>query len=354
MALLWVARIIFVILCSITAWQLSEMVGMARPLKYIMPLVGLVAGILLVKLESITKKVLLLRPAPSAVGLVLGVLLGAAISQLFLDQVVDNFALSVSFRNFAPLFLIVLFGYIGAAVGVSWKPRTDATSRILAGGNGEALSLRDVGIPKILDTCVIIDGRIADICETDFVEGKLIVPQFVLSELQNIADSADPLRRARGRRGLDIINRLKNGSDRFEVEISEQDFPDIAEVDAKLVQLTKLLNGKILTTDFNLNKVASIQGVRVLNINDLANAMKPALLPGDTLQIRVIKEGKEANQGVGYLDDGTMVVVEEGKKYQGRDMQVEVTSVIQTQAGRMIFSKVSMESDARRVQSSAR
>jgi uncharacterized protein YacL len=193
--------------------------------------------------------------------------------------------------------------------------------------------------PKVLDTSVIIDGRIADICKLGFIEGSLVIPRFVLAELQNIADSPEPLRRTRGRRGLDILNEIQKQVS-INVRISEVDFPDIAEVDSKLVRLAKDIRGKIITNDFNLNKVAQFQGIEVLNINDLANALKPIVLPNEDFIIKIIKEGKEQGQGVGYLDDGTMVVVENGARLIGKEVKVTVTSVLQTSAGQMIFTKV--------------
>jgi uncharacterized protein YacL len=201
---------------------------------------------------------------------------------------------------------------------------------------------------KVLDTSVIIDGRIADVCDTGFIEGNLIVPQFILQELQHIADSADSLRRARGRRGLDILHRIQKMSG-ITVKIVEDDFPKIKEVDAKLVALAKMMDAKILTNDFNLNKVAALQGVPVLNINELANALKPVVLPGETMKVFVLKEGKEQNQGVAYLDDGTMVVVENGRRFIGKNIDVSVTSVLQTTAGRMIFSRPKNEHDRHEV-----
>lgn len=192
--------------------------------------------------------------------------------------------------------------------------------------------------PKVLDTSVIIDGRIFDICKTEFVEGTLVIPSFVLDELRHISDSADSLKRNRGRRGLDILNRIQKELE-IETQIWEGDFPEIAEVDAKLLKLAQTLNGKVVTNDFNLNKVAEFQGVPVLNINELANAIKPVLLPGEEMKVIVIKDGKEATQGIAYLDDGTMIVVEGGRKYIGEEVYVIVTSVLQTAAGRMIFAK---------------
>ena len=194
------------------------------------------------------------------------------------------------------------------------------------------------GTPKILDTSVIIDGRIFDICKTGFIEGKLIIPFFVLEELRHIADSSDSLKRNRGRRGLDILNKIQNELD-IKVEIWEKDFPDIAEVDSKLLKLATVVSGKVVTNDYNLNKVAEFQRVPVLNINEMANAVKPMLLPGEEMNLLISKIGKEQNQGIGYLDDGTMIVVEDGKKYVGMLIYVIVTSVLQTAAGRMIFAK---------------
>jgi uncharacterized protein YacL len=197
---------------------------------------------------------------------------------------------------------------------------------------------------KLLDTSAIIDGRIADVCEAGFIEGVFIVPQFILQELQFVADSQDSMKRARGRRGLDVLHRIQQMST-ITVRIVEEDFPKIKEVDAKLVALAQLLHAKIITNDFNLNKVAQLQGVTVLNINELANSLKPVVLPGEIMRVFVLKEGKEYNQGVAYLDDGTMVVVENGRKLIGKNVEVTVTSVLQTTAGRMIFSRPKEESE---------
>lgn len=192
--------------------------------------------------------------------------------------------------------------------------------------------------PKILDTSVIIDGRILDICQTGFIEGHLVIPHFVLEELRHIADSSDDLKRNRGRRGLDILNKIQKDID-IPVELTELDFPNIAEVDSKLLKLAQVMDGKVLTNDYNLNKVAKFQGVVVLNINELANAIKPIVLPGEEMNIQIVKDGKESGQGVAYLDDGTMIVVEGGRKFIGKNINVIVTSVLQTAAGRMIFAK---------------
>ncbi|MBA5851789.1 PIN/TRAM domain-containing protein [Clostridium sp. cel8] len=192
--------------------------------------------------------------------------------------------------------------------------------------------------PKVLDTSVIIDGRIFDICQTGFIEGPLIIPNFVLAELRHIADSSDGLKRTRGRRGLDILNKIQKELS-IDVKIYEKDFPDIKEVDSKLLKLSQVLDGKVITNDYNLNKVAEFQGVPVLNINELANAVKPVVLPGEEMTVQIIKDGKESGQGIAYLDDGTMIVIEGGRKYIGETKNVVVTSVLQTAAGRMIFAK---------------
>lgn len=194
------------------------------------------------------------------------------------------------------------------------------------------------GMPKVLDTSVIIDGRILDICQSGFIEGELIIPHFVLDELRHIADSSDSLKRNRGRRGLDILNKIQKELS-IEVQITDKDFPDIEEVDSKLLKLAQFVNGKVITNDYNLNKVAGVQGVPVLNINELANSVKPVVLPGEEMTIQIIKDGKEQEQGIAYLDDGTMIVVEGGKRHIGEIMDVIVTSVLQTAAGRMIFAK---------------
>ncbi|MER3423597.1 MAG: PIN domain nuclease [Nitrospiraceae bacterium] len=197
---------------------------------------------------------------------------------------------------------------------------------------------------KILDTSVIIDGRVADLCETGFLEGTFLVPQFILHELQHIADSSDSSKRARGRRGLDILNKIQKMVD-IDVRIVDDDFPQVKDVDSKIVVLAKQVGAKVITNDLNLNKVAELQGVRVLNINELCNALRPVVLPGETIRVFVLKEGKEAGQGVAYLDDGTMIVVDNAKRWIGHNVDVVVTSVLQTTAGRMIFTRLKEEAD---------
>ena len=263
------------------------------------------------------------------VGLVFATLIGVPISRI-------HFVIG-------PI-LFILIDLIGALVGIKiFIKRKDDILNLLT-------SIKKNGIrdkknkhnekicPKILDTSVIIDGRIFDICQTGFVEGPLVIPGFVLNELRHISDSADGLKRNRGRRGLDILNKIQKELS-IETQIYEEDFPEIAEVDAKLLKLAQVLNGKVVANDFNLNKVAEFQGVPVLNINELANAIKPVLLPGEEMKVVVMKDGKEASQGIAYLDDGTMIVVEGGRKFISEEIMVVVTSVLQTAAGRMIFAK---------------
>ncbi|NPV71742.1 MAG: PIN/TRAM domain-containing protein [Firmicutes bacterium] len=237
--------------------------------------------------------------------------------------------------------VMLLFGYLGAAVLTRKKDDlAGLIGLVKSGSRGERASV-GAGTavqPKILDTSVIIDGRIADICKTGFIEGPIVIPGFVLEELRHIADSSDVLKRNRGRRGLEVLNRIQKELD-VQVQIYEKDIGGMSEVDSKLVKLARILGGRIITNDFNLNKVAELQGVRVLNINELANSVKPVVLPGEEMTVHVIKDGKEAGQGVAYLDDGTMIVIDGGKRHIGETIGVMVTSVLQTAAGRMIFAK---------------
>ncbi len=249
--------------------------------------------------------------------------------------------------SIGPIILIlvnILAAVIGAEIMI--KKKEDITALLvnikkpaLKEKKGkESVKEAVIGIPKILDTSVIIDGRIFDICETGFVEGPLVIPNFVLDELRHISDSSDSLKRNRGRRGLDILNKIQKELS-IETQIVDDDFPKIAEVDAKLLKLAQKIQGKVITNDYNLNKVAEFQGVPVLNINELSNAIKPVVLPGEEMRIDIVKDGKESSQGVAYLEDGTMIVVEDGRKYIGQTTDVIVTSVLQTAAGRMIFAK---------------
>lgn len=265
----------------------------------------------------------------AGIGLILGILFGYA------------FPISTmsSIGSYLQVLINIILAYLGLTITMrkaedlfSIFQRTGSSSKQRREKKGNHVT------PKLLDTSVIIDGRIADICKTGFIEGTLIIPDFVLEELRHIADSPDLLKRNRGRRGLDILNQIQKHMS-INVEIVESNFDDFEEVDSKLVKLGKIMNGKILTNDFNLNKVAELQGVSVLNINELSNALKPIVLPGEEMEVKVIKEGKEYGQGVAYLDDGTMIVVDHGKKHIGEEIDVLVTSILQTAAGRMIFAK---------------
>lgn len=267
---------------------------------------------------------------------------GALIS-LILTSLVGLPLNSIDLFGLGPILFVLLnliFAIIFANIFIE---KRDDISNVLA--NLRKNNIKDKkskgntkSISKVLDTSVIIDGRIFDICQTGFVEGPLVIPNFVLDELRHISDSADSLKRNRGRRGLDILNKIQKELD-IETQIWEGDFPEIQEVDSKLLKLAQTLKGKVITNDFNLNKVAEFQGVPVLNINELANAIKPIVLPGEEMKVIVVKDGKEATQGIGYLDDGTMIVVEGGRRYMGEQITVIVTSVLQTAAGRMIFAK---------------
>jgi len=273
-------------------------------------------------------------PMADLVAAILGLIAGLVISALLFPSLPKINGL----EWLLPLLLSTILGTVGFRLGFAKKEEllTLLFRKTQEIPSDEAASGFEEH--KILDTSVIIDGRIADICKTGFIEGTLVIPEFVLEELQHIADSSDLLKRNRGRRGLDILNKIQKELD-VRVLIYEGDFEEISEVDSKLVKLAKVLRGKVLTNDFNLNKVCELQGVSVLNINDLANAVKPVVLPGEEILVQVIKDGKEYGQGVAYLDDGTMIVVEGGREFIGTSLDVLVTSVLQTSAGRMIFAK---------------
>lgn len=270
--------------------------------------------------------------AISSIGLIIGLLIA-----FLLSQPINN--LGIPYVGVvSSIVLYGIFGYLGLTIPNRKKDDIQSNLGNIRRGSKDRVKSSNRSCPKVLDTSVIIDGRIADICKTGFVEGPLIIPQFVLEELQHIADSSDSLKRNRGRRGLDILNKIQKELD-IEVIINDRKIDDVEEVDSKLLKLTQLLKGKIITNDYNLNKVAEVQGIDVLNINELANAVKPVVLPGEEMVVHVIKDGKELNQGLAYLDDGTMIVVEGGRKYIGETIDVIVTSVLQTSAGRMIFAK---------------
>ncbi len=291
--------------------------------------IGLVVGVLVIIFETKIRQVPLKVIIGGAIGLVIGLFLANLLVNSFITALFEGLGINLS----AFVLINSALGYLGLILGMK-KGKEFEPSRIPwfskrtnASSDGH----------KVLDTSVIIDGRIADICDTGFMEGTFIIPQFILQELQHIADSSDPLKRGRGRRGLDVLNRIQKQAN-LEVKIVDQDFPKIQEVDAKLIALAKDINAKIVTNDFNLNKVAELQGIPVLNINQLFNALKPVVLPGEVMNVKILKEGKEPGQGVAYLDDGTMVVVDNARRHMGKNVDVTVTSVLQTTAGRMIFT----------------
>lgn len=281
-------------------------------------------------------------PLSDLLGAAIGLIVGLIIANLL----GSSFARIPWVGNYVPLAGSILFGYLGMSIGLKKKEELLSVFSIFPKIGRDRDKLSPIKIDyknsscsyKILDTSVIIDGRIADICKSGFIDGTLVIPGFVLEELRHIADSSDALKRNRGRRGLDILNKIRKELDVM-VQISERDFAEIAEVDSKLVRLAQEINGVVITNDYNLNKVAELQGVKVLNINELANALKPVFLPGEEMVVQIVKDGKESKQGIGYLDDGTMIVVEQGKKFINQTIIVVVTSVLQTAAGRMIFAK---------------
>jgi uncharacterized protein YacL len=292
--------------------------------------VGAAAGVGVVLFEIRIKQVSLKRLIGAAFGSVLGIL-GAYLISLVLGRAMPDSGSTVPFLE---VVLLAWMTYCGLVVGAA---KGDMLNLAALGGlfGGEMVSKNTF---KILDTSVIIDGRIADIVETGFVEGAIVIPQFVLRELQLVADSSDSMKRNRGRRGLDVLQRIQK-MPQINVQILEDDFPNVRDVDMKLIELAKVYNCKIMTNDFNLNKVAQLHGVEVLNINELANALKPVVLPGETMRVFILKEGKEYNQGVAYLDDGTMVVVDNARKMISKTIDIAVTSVLQTTAGKMIFGR---------------
>ena len=323
---LFVVRFLFVLIVSATCYLIQPF---DLPSKLHAGIVGAIIGVAIVLFEWKLRSISLKRLIGAAIGSVLGIF-GAYLFAL----VIRNSLPPGHTQSFLQLIVMLLMAYVGLIVGSN---KGDLLNLSALGGvfGGEKQPKKSY---KILDTSVIIDGRIADICETGFVDGILIIPQFVLRELQQVADSADSLKRNRGRRGLDILQRIQKMAG-LTVQIVETDYPNIREVDLKLIELAKQTEAKIVTNDFNLNKVAQLQGVEVLNINELANSLKPIVLPGETMRVFILKEGKEYNQGVAYLDDGTMVVVDNARKMIGKTIDVSVTSVLQTTAGKMIFGK---------------
>jgi len=330
---LWLIRLFLVVLSSIVGYQVGVVMRTLGPHAGIIGALigGAIAGFLIL-LEMMLKKV----STRGLSSVVFGLLFGLLMARLVITTL-DLLPAGIQVDHPIRTMIVVIFCYFGMAIAVRGR---DEFNIIIPYIKFTRQDQREEII--ILDTSVVIDGRITDVCHTRFIEGRFIVPRFVLKELQQIADSQDPIKRNRGRRGLDVLAAVQK-IPHIDVRIHDEDFPDTKEVDEKLVKLAKLMGGKILTNDFNLNKIAELQGVQVLNINELANALKPVVLPGEALETRVIKEGKEYNQGIAYLDDGTMVVVEQGRNLIGQTVRVMVTSVLQTAAGRMIFAKLDSE-----------
>ncbi|HOQ90023.1 MAG TPA: TRAM domain-containing protein [Candidatus Hydrogenedentes bacterium] len=339
-----IVRVVFTIACGVMGglWaryfieQLNEAGNQIPMMPWIGvgAAVGILTGVVVLVAVHLISQEMYERLAPAVVAVVIALLVGYAVSRYMLFWFPHT---EPTLQIFISVTIVLIFGYIGIYVALNraarWESLMSAVKRT------SAVPASAGGSIKLVDTSVLIDGRIADICASGFVEGVLMVPRFVLKELQHIADSADVLRRAKGRRGLDILKKIQDLESKVSVVICEDDPDNVREVDAKLVELAKRFKAKILTLDFNLNKVAQIDGVEVLNINELANALKPAVLPDEVMEVKIIKEGKESNQGVGYLDDGTMIVVDGGRVHMGKTVQAVVTSVLQTSAGKMIFTR---------------
>jgi uncharacterized protein YacL len=324
MAWFALARVIFVVAVAYAAAVLRPLpAGLAANVAF-----SLVLAALVVLFESRLRETSVARVLGALLGCAIGLIIAHAISSgLFWADRSDQ---QVAFLN---SFVLIVLPYLGLVLGGKhgeWLEPARLITLFRAQGPQRRY--------KILDTSVIIDGRVADVCETGFVDGTLVVPQCVLKELQLVAYSSDSLKRNRGRRGLDILQRIQKMAG-VEVMISDLDFPEVREVDLKLIELARTMPGKIVTNDFNLNKIAQLRGVDVLNVNELANALKPVVLPGETMKVFILKEGKEYNQGVAYLDDGTMVVVDNARKMISKTIDIVVTSVLQTTAGKMIFGR---------------
>jgi uncharacterized protein YacL len=331
----WILRILLFLICGISGFALTQGISASPPI----PFLGLLAGFFLagltLLLEKGLKKIPLRNLLGSFIGLILGILIANLISNVFFPNLFDHQQIILPLLGA----LYGVCGYIGLRIGFKKGEEIHLPGLKLFSKNPPPSEN-----VKILDTSVIIDGRIADITETGFIEGALIIPQFVLNELQHIADSSDSIKRTRGKRGLEVLHHLQKQAG-VDIRIMDRDYPAIKEVDSKLIELAKEVRGKIITNDANLNKVAELQGIEVLNINELANSLKPVVLPGEEINVKILKEGKEMGQGVAYLDDGTMIVVDNGRRQMGKTIDVTVTSVLQTPAGRMIFARLKEEAN---------
>lgn len=318
--------------------HLTELVGdSVRTKQAYSALFGAIIALMIIGVEVRARRASLKTLIGAAVGSIVGIIGAYMIGMLISSQDINT--VPGELKTFLTIALAFFMGYIGLMVGAAKGEYIDLSA--LGGIFSDKNIKRDY---KILDTSVIIDGRIADVAETGFLGGTLIIPNFILAELQQVADSSDSSKRQRGRRGLDMLQRLRNNST-LDIQIVETDFPAVKEVDLKLIELGKQLDAVIVTNDFNLNKVSQLRGVSVLNINELANALKPVVLPGEAMRVFILKEGKEYNQGVAYLDDGTMVVVDNARRLIGKTADIAVTSVLQTTAGKMIFGRMWEEKD---------
>ena len=333
-----IARIAFVALLALLGFVLDPFGGTQRfgfdasTNRLLSSVLGTLIALLIIGFEMRVRQASLKTLIGAAVGSILGIVGAFLIGVLISIQ--KEKAVPAEMQTFITISLAFFMGYIGLMVGAAKGEFIDLSA--LGGIFSDKTVKRDY---KVLDTSVIIDGRIADVAETGFLGGTLIIPNFILTELQQVADSPDSSKRQRGRRGLDMLQRLRNNS-KLDIQIVETDFPAVKEVDLKLIELGKQLDSVIVTNDFNLNKVSQLRGVSVLNINELANALKPVVLPGEAMRVFILKEGKEYNQGVAYLDDGTMVVVDNARRLIGKTTDIAVTSVLQTTAGKMIFGRL--------------
>lgn len=323
-------RSFFIILSIMVGFQIGIGLGIFGNLSGLLgALFGFLGSSFIVFLEWGMRRVSVRGLSAAVFGLVFGLIIAK-----LLNDVLSLIPLEKTIASYLKLITIIIFCYLGMVIAMRGRDEFNLIIPYVKFTRQD--QKQDI---VILDTSVIIDGRISDIFQTRFVDARIVIPRFVLKELQFIADSSDSLKRNRGRRGLDILHKIQKASN-VDVKIHEEDFPDLADTDAKLVRLAKMLGGKLFTNDYNLNKVAELQGVPVLNLNELANALKPVVLPGETMEVRIVKEGKEYNQGVAYLDDGTMIVVDNARQLMGQTRTVLVTSVLQTSAGRMIFAKI--------------
>jgi len=333
-----IIRVGFVLLLAAVGYLINPLsqtthIDASRPMRQLISAaLGAIVAAFVIAFEMRARQASLKTLIGAAVGSIMGIIGAYLIGMLISAQDVNT--VPGEMRTFLTIALAFFMGYIGLMVGAAKGDYIDLSA--LGGIFSDKSVKRDY---KVLDTSVIIDGRIADVAETGFLGGTLIIPNFILAELQQVADSADSSKRQRGRRGLDMLQRLRNNA-KLDIQIIETDFPAVKEVDLKLIELGKQLDAVIVTNDFNLNKVAQLRGVAVLNINELANALKPVVLPGEAMRVFVLKEGKEFNQGVAYLDDGTMVVIDNARRLIGKTADIAVTSVLQTTAGKMIFGRL--------------